>query len=631
MHVIGTAGHVDHGKSTLVTAITGINPDRLKEEQEREMTIELGFSLFSLPDGEEVGVVDVPGHRDFINHMLAGVGGIDAVLFVVAADEGVMPQTREHLAILDLLQVPAGIIVLNKVDLIDDPDWLDLVEMDIREAVAGSVLESASLVRVSARTGVGIDNLIGKISECLKGQPNRPDLGRPRLSVDRVFTVAGFGTVVTGTLLDGCLGSGDEVEILPSGKKARIRSLQTYKKKQSRVMPGTRTAVNLSGIDVDQIQRGDVVAAIGTYQTTRRIDVHCKLLPDVANPLTHNSEIKFYLGTTEVMGRVRLLGQEVLSGGESGWLQLELKEPIVAARGDHYILRRPSPEETLGGGRIVDPQPPSRHKRFDSTILDHLMVLEEGEPTDVFFRALAGMDITFFSEVVARSRLSNDVAQQAAGELIQSGLILQLDERKGNLIAETLLTSSSFWKKLTDQAINELSKFHQTYPLRRGMPREALKSRLKLQPRPFQAAVNRWEQVGQMVENGARVALSDFQVVFTPDQQTRVDQLISRFVKNPFSPPTLKECQSEIGEELFSVLLEEGIFISVNPEVVFLKKDYEILLDWVRQYLLKNKTLTVAEFRDHFNTSRRYALAFLEHLDAVGVTKRDDDFRQLKI
>ncbi len=320
MRVVGTAGHVDHGKSTLVAALTGTNPDRLKEEQARQMTIELGFAWLTLPGGEEVGIVDVPGHRDFIENMLAGVGEIDATLFVIAADEGVMPQTREHLSIIDLMQVPGGLIVLTKTDLIDDPDWLDLVEGDIKQLVAGTVLENAPVLRVSARTGAGITELKAALAESLRQHPARPDLGRPRLPIDRVFSIAGFGTVVTGTLSDGHLRQGDEVEILPGGPRGRIRGLQSHKHKEEMASPGSRTAVNVSGVDVEQVTRGQALTHPGVYQPTQRLDAYFRLVRDASAPLKHSTEVKFFLGAAEVVARVRLLGTEEIAPGDEGWL-----------------------------------------------------------------------------------------------------------------------------------------------------------------------------------------------------------------------------------------------------------------------------------------------------------------------
>ena len=316
MRVIGTAGHVDHGKSTLIAALTGTHPDRLKEEQAREMTIELGFGWLTLPNGEEVGIVDVPGHRDFIENMLSGIGGIDAALLVIAADEGVMTQTKEHLAILDLLQIPAGLIVLTKTDLASDitPEgglaWLDLVETDIRLAVSDTVLKDAPIIRVSAKNKTGLDELISTLSKILEEKPARLDLNRPRLPIDRVFTMSGFGTVVTGTLSDGHLSVGDEVEILPSGQKGRVRGLQTHKKKEDTAIPGSRTAVNISGVNTEQIQRGEVVAHPNQYQATRRLDARFRLLKDVSTPIKHGDEVKFFVGASETIATIRLLGTE---------------------------------------------------------------------------------------------------------------------------------------------------------------------------------------------------------------------------------------------------------------------------------------------------------------------------------
>ncbi len=352
MRVIGTAGHVDHGKSTLVAALTGIHPDRLKEEKEREMTIDLGFAWMDLPSGETVGIVDVPGHRDFIENMLAGVGGIDAVLFVIAADEGIMPQTREHLAIIDLLEVPAGVIALTKIDMIEDPDWLDLVESDVTQAFAGTALEKAPILRVSARKGIGLDELRKALDACLEKQPSRPDHSRPRLPIDRVFSITGFGTVVTGTLMDGILKIGDEVEILPDGIKTRIRGLQTHKNKEERAVPGSRVAANITSVETGQIKRGDTLAHPGRYQPTRRLDGFIRILKDASTSLDHDDEVKFFSGTSEKLARVRVLGKERILPGESGWIQVEFSDLLVVERGDHFILRRPSPGETLGGGEL---------------------------------------------------------------------------------------------------------------------------------------------------------------------------------------------------------------------------------------------------------------------------------------
>jgi selenocysteine-specific elongation factor len=631
MRVIGTAGHVDHGKSTLVQALSGVNPDRLKEEQAREMTIELGFAWMTLPDGEPVGIVDVPGHRDFIENMLAGIGGIDAALFVVAADEGVMPQTREHLAILDILQIPAGIIVLTKCDLITDPEWLDLVEADVRKAVQDTVLQDVPLVRVSARTGQGLIALKAALADVLKQRPPRPDLGRPRLPIDRVFTISGFGTVVTGTLMDGSLKLGEEVEILPQGLHGRVRGLQGHKKKEETANPGSRTAVNITGIEVDAVRRGDVLAIPGKYAPSGRLDAWFRLLPDASTSLKHDTEVKLFVLASEVVARLRLLGTDELKPGDEGWLQLELKDPVVAVRGDRYILRRPSPGETLGGGLIVDPHPAGRHKRFDSAVLQRLESLLAGSPAEVLLQASLASGPSGLKEIVARARLTPEQAVSAVAELLKEELLLPLEPGDLTPSSDLLVVASARWKTETARCLAEVEQYHKTYPFRKGMPREELKSRLKYFPaRLFQACARLWVSQGKLAESGAYVLLPGFKPRFNPQQQTQVDRLLAKFAQNPFSTPSIKDCLAEVGEEMYNAILDQGLLAPVSPEVVFRRIDYDTLVAAVKDMILADGSITAAGLRDRFNTSRKYALALLEHLDALGVTVRDGDYRTLK-
>ena len=636
MRVIGTAGHVDHGKSTLVEALTGIHPDRLKEEREREMTIDLGFAWMTLPDGEEVGIVDVPGHRDFIENMLAGVGGIDAVLFVVAADEGVMPQTREHLAILDILQIQGGVVALTKVDLIDNPEWLNLIEEDLRQVLAGTVLAEAPILRVSARNQQGLPELISTLQSCLSSRPARPDLGRPRLPVDRVFTIAGFGTVVTGTLTDGHLKIGDEIQVLPHDLRGRVRGLQTHKRKEEMAVPGSRTAVNIAGINLEQIQRGNVVCHTGDYQTTRRLDVRFRLLKDASQPLHHNTEAKIFIGATEVSARLRLLGKEVLQPGEEGWLQLELVNPVVAVRGDRYILRRPSPGETLGGGIVVDANPPGRHKRFDDHNLARLQALEKGSPADVLQQALIALGASPLQGLFIYSNLGQ-AAASALEELIANQQIVNL-EGKGDLSAnqDTLVASLSWWNLALEGTLREVETYHRSYPLKRGMPREELKSRLKtilrmdLPPRLFTALLHKLVSEGHIEENGPLVNRPGFSAKLNEAQQLTVTRLMARFSASPNSPPSVKDCLAEVGDDVFTALVEMDRLAQVAPDVVFRQEDYERMKLDVMQMLQTQGTVTAAQVRDHFNTSRRYVLALLEHFDAIGLTVREGDLRRIK-
>ena len=627
MRVIGTAGHVDHGKSTLVAALTGTHPDRLKEEKEREMTIELGFAWMSLPGGEEVGIVDVPGHRDFIENMLAGIGGIDAALLVIAADEGVMPQTQEHLAILDLLQIKSGIVVMTKIDLVDDPAWLDLVETEIRNLLKGTFLQDAPILRVSSRTRQGLPALIQTLEQTLEYLPPRHDLGRPRLPVDRVFTMPGFGTIVTGTLMDGSLVVGDEVEILPSGLRGRIRGLQTHKKKETRSIPGSRTAINISGLDVEQLQRGEVVTSPGQYHATQRIDLSFHLLPNATSPLRHHTQVKFFSGTSETIGEVRLLGTETLDPGGNGWLQLDLHAPIVVVRGDRYILRRPSPSETLGGGTVVDPAPKSRHKRFDAGVIKSLETMAQGSPAEILFQAFLALGISTVNDGITRSRLADPDQEGALVELLNGNQLIQLDQAPSSM--DSIVVSAPHWSDLKDNIISTLSSYHEKYPLRRGMPREELKSRLKLAPRIFNLVVTKLS-VGNILTEGAKwVALPGHIVRFSPFQQVKVDKLMEEFTSTPNTPPTVKECLAEVGEDIFSALIESGLLVSVSSEIVFRKIEYEGMVERIRQTLQKNGRITLGDARDLLQTSRKYAQAFLEHLDAIGMTKREEDFRRL--
>ena len=380
MRVIGTAGHVDHGKSTLVEKLSGINPDRLAEEQSRQMTIDLGFAWLDLPTGETIGIVDVPGHRDFIENMLAGVGGIDAALLVIAADEGIMPQTREHLAILQLLDIKNLIIALSKIDLIDDPEWIELVELEIEDLLAQSGFADVPLIPVSAHSGAGVKDLVAAIQRVLAGLSPPVNARQPRLPIDRVFVVGGFGAVVTGTLSGGTLSIGDSIELQPSGKIGRVRGLQSYQRAVPIAAPGSRVAVNIAGLNRADIQRGDVLTYPGQIQPTRLADAHFTQLADLERRLAHNAEVKFYCGASESIAKVRLLDADTLRPGADGWLQIRLRDPLPLSRGERFILRYPSPPETIGGGLVVNAHPRGRLKRFQPAVISELEMRLSGAP-----------------------------------------------------------------------------------------------------------------------------------------------------------------------------------------------------------------------------------------------------------
>lgn len=633
MRVIGTAGHVDHGKSTLVEALTGVHPDRLKEEREREMTIDLGFGWLTLPGGESIGIVDVPGHIDFIENMLAGVGGIDAALFVVAADEGVMPQTTEHLAILNLLKVEAGLVALTKIDLVDE-EWLELVSDDLKRAFRGSVLDGAPILPVSARRGDGVSELLHALEALLSERPPRIDRGRPRLSIDRVFSIAGFGTVVTGTLIDGSLSIGDEIELLPSGLRARIRGLQTHKTQIEHAVPGSRVAINLSGIDKAQVKRGDVVTRPGWLRPTLLLDTRFEHLSDPWSsllvdrsgerkkpPLKHNTQVNFFLGAAQVQARVRLIGDKALPAGQEGWIQFELAEPLPVAKGDRFIVRLPSPSITLGGGTVIDPHPGRKHRRFKPEVIARLQMLAQGSPSELLLHELDTRGPMPLSDLFRHVNLAEDVAQNALNELEQSNDVLRIG---GDIVA-----SQAGWHAMQSTLTAELQSYHRTNPLRSGMPREEFKSRLKLDAKVFNAVIRHAAQAGVLSESPTHLHAPDFKVSFTSQQQQTIDALLARFKKEPWSTPSIKETEALVGADVLAALIELGQVRKISNEVLLLPETYQAAERAVIDHVRASGSITVAQTRDLFNTSRKYALALMEYLDAKGITKRIGDERVL--
>lgn len=626
MHVLGTAGHVDHGKSTLVHALTGMDPDRLKEEKERELTIDLGFAWLTLPGGEEIGIVDVPGHRDFIENMLAGVGGIDAALFVVAADEGVMPQTREHLAILDLLEIQRGLVALTKIDIAPDEEWLRLVEEDVQTLLAGTALEGAPVLRVSGRTGQGLESLAESLSELLEDTPTRPDLGKPRLPIDRAFTLSGFGTVVTGTLLDGSLAAGQEVVLQPSGLQGRIRGLQTHKEDVDSARPGSRVAVNVSGVDAREIQRGEVMGLPGNDRPTAMLDVSVRLLADSPTTIEHNQEVKVFLGAAQRMARVRLLGQKQLVPGEEGWLQLLLPQPLVARRGDRYILRRPSPPLTIGGGQVAEANPKRKYSLSDPEAVDRLEQLLEGDPAGVVLAVLKEEGPASWSRLVGAADLPEGSAREALSELVEGKRVIRLENPTAG---EDLWIEVEGWREVTEEASEILDNYHQKYPLRMGMPQEELRSRLGVAASVFAAMLREWKTGRLAAPAGDRVALAEFDVVLTSEQQREVREVTRSLKEDPFAPPSVQEVERSLGSELYYLLLERGKLVQVSEDVVFLREAYEKMVTGIRERMQAGERLSVADVRDMFETSRKYALALMEYLDRAGVTVREGDVRRL--
>ena len=613
MFVLGTAGHIDHGKSVLVHALTGIDPDRLREEKERGMTIELGFAWLKLPGGQEVGVIDVPGHERFVKNMLAGVGGIDLALLIVAANEGVMPQTREHLAILDLLGVQKGIVVITKKDLVDE-DLLTLVRMDVEEQVNGTVMSAAPVLAVSALTGDGIPELITAIDELLSSTEPKKDLGRPRLPVDRIFTIAGSGTVVTGTLIDGELKVGQEVEVAPSGLKSRLRGLQTHKSKIEKAGPGSRVAANLVGINTSQLQRGDVVTSPGWLKPTKMVTVRFKLIEYLKRPLRHGATVSFHTGASETMAKVRLLEGDAVAPGNSTWAQVSLESPVAVVKGDRYIIR--SPMETLGGGEIIDAHA-KRLKRLRADVIDNLRARDEGSAQEVIMALLEAKQPLELSALISQSNLSADEAGQALEALLENGQIMRIGEGKNSL----LLTSSG-WNRLIDKVSSILREYHNRFPARTGMPKIELGGRLKMGNYGLAALENLIDRK-VIIEETGQLHLPSHTVKLTPGQQAKIDAFLKSLDDNPYSPPgdLIPEA------DLVNMLIEQRKIVKVADGIIFSSSAYGKMLSEVKSNIESNGKVTLGQVRDMFGTSRKYAQALLEYLDRQKVTRRVGDDR----
>jgi selenocysteine-specific elongation factor len=635
MSCIGTAGHVDHGKSTLVQALTGIDPDRLAEEKERGMTIDLGFAWLQTPAGREVSIVDVPGHESFIKNMLAGVGGIDAALLVIAADEGIMPQTEEHLAILDLLGVKCGVVALTKCDLVEQ-DWLEMVREEVEERLRSTTLARAPIVPVSAYTGAGLPELLGAIDRVLDHAAERADIGRPRLPIDRVFTITGFGTVVTGTLIDGRLAVGQEVTILPQGLNSRIRTLQIHKRSIEEARPGSRVAVNLAGVAKQDLTRGDVVVRPGSLQPTLLIDARLRLLESAPRPLAHNTMVDIYTGSSEISARVALLDRAELEPGETGWVQLRLTRPCVVARHDRFIVRIPSPSLTIGGGEVIEPHP-RYHRRHQTRVLERLAILEHAAPDELVLAMLdsgerrrsgtgvgqlrvVGWEV---EDIVRHTGLTPEDAQTALASLITDGRVVAHGP---------FFFTAPGWKLLVEQGIQVVDEYHQQYPLRPGISREEWRSRLGLAPRPAHEVLVALIAQGELAEaGGALLRRPHFAPTFTPAQQAAIDQLLARFRAQPFMPPSRQEAEALVGPEVLNALVDQGVLVKLSENVLFLREVYEDALTRILDYIRRHGKITVAEARDLLGTSRKYMLALLEHCDERRLTRRVGDDRLLGV
>jgi selenocysteine-specific elongation factor len=617
MRVMGTSGHVDHGKSTLVQQLTGINPDRLEEELARKMTIDLGFAWMRLPDEEMLGIVDVPGHRDFIENMLAGVGGIDVALLVVATDEGVMPQTREHLAILDLLGIDNIIVALTKIDLIDDPDWIELVSLDVDDLLSSTRLNESPIIPVSAITGDGLDTLVQTIQNTLHQLPQRVNYHHPRLPVDRVFSISGFGTVVTGTLSGGTLTVGDNIEIQPSHRIGRIRGLQSYKQDIETASPGSRVAVNIAGISRDQIQRGDVITYPGQIHPTLLVDVFFHHLNDIDRPLKHNAEVKFFSGASEALANVRLLNDESILPSGDGWLQIRLRDEISLSRGDRFIIRYPSPPQTIGGGIIVNPHPGRRWKRFQTDVIQDLEMRLDGTPAERLAQAAQGDNPQKIQTLQKRVGYSDEELQEALHEALEESLIIQLDDN--------LFWATSSYQQTTSQLLTEVAIYHQENALRLGILRPELRSRLNIKLNLLDILL---KSLAQVVSKDNFVRLSDHRIEFSDKQQENINTVMSNLTQTAYAPPSLAELNQIAGEAVIRALIDLKKLVNISDDIVFSSTAYEAVIHIVLQHIDQHDSIDAKALRDQLDTSRKYAIAVLEHLDSLGITQRIGDVRK---
>ncbi len=606
MHVIGTAGHVDHGKSTLVERLTGIDPDRFEEEKRRGLTIDLGFAWLTLPSGNEVGLIDVPGHERFIKNMLAGAGGISICMFVVAANEGWMPQSAEHLAILDALRVRSGVVALTKSDQVDKAT-LERTRTDVKEHLGVSSLRDAPVIACSATTGAGLEALTAALDDVVSRTPSPPDTGRPRLWVDRVFTIAGAGTVVTGSLMGGTLSVGMEVAIAPEGRHARIRALQSHKKALPSAVPGTRVALNLAGLERGGAQRGDAIVSPGGWRATRRFDAHIEVfearLIGGAHELTPRGAHLLYVGSAETPVRISLLGEEQrLRGGQSTVAQLYPRDPLVLQRGDRFVLRDAGRMLTFGGGVVLDPVPPHAG-RSDTSYAARLRALTGATPAEALDILVHAEGLVDRSEVLLRSG-----SNQEEGAIVRIG---------------RYLVSEAHATRLSQQVQKSLTEHHAGFPLEPGMGREELRAEVALEGEAFDALLDRLDDV---VAEGSRLRLASFTVDLSPEQEREQDRIVQAIGEAGFSPPTEKDLGAD--PALIRALVASGDLVRVG-DFLLTRRTAEQARQVVRANISSGGPQTVAQIRDVLGTSRRYAVPLCEWLDATGATRRQGDLRTL--
>jgi selenocysteine-specific elongation factor len=626
--VLGTAGHIDHGKSSLVKALTGTDPDRLKEEKERGITLDLGFASLDMPGGDRLGIVDVPGHEGLIKNMLAGVGGIDMVMLVIAADEGIMPQTREHLAICDLLHVKKGVIALSKIDMVDK-EWLGLVQDEIRGYVKGTFLEKAAIVAISSKTGENLPALIQELARLTNEVTPKSSNSILRLPIDRVFTMKGFGTVITGTLLSGAVSTEQEVEILPKGMKKKVRGIQSHNRAVPRAVAGQRTAVNLQGVDKDQLTRGDIIVSAGFFKTTKTFDAKLVLLDLAPRGLKTGSRIRFYNTTQEAMGRITILGMNELAPGQESFVQFRLEHPVLIQHGDRYILRFYSPMETLGGGMVLNPHT-RRHKQ--STMqesLKRLGMLETGSMEERIALFIAGNGLAGMEEnaLIGAIAAEKQEITTALANLVQQKTALRVD---------TLYVHASQLPVLEKKIIDLATKYHTENPLKPGLEKEELKGmlRMRLAPKILNLVIEGLAKKKLLETEASHLRLPSFKAA--KDQSGMKEKIVDAIKKGGSQPPTREELPvllnitSKDAGDLLKLLARENRIIRINDSIYLISDILESIQEGLKHHLLEKKEITMAEFRDLAKTSRKFAVPLMEYFDSQKLTQRVGDKRVLR-
>lgn len=629
--IIGTAGHIDHGKTTLIKALTGRDTDRWEEEKRRGITIDLGFTYFDLPDGNQAGIIDVPGHEKFIKNMLAGVIGMDLVLLVIAADEGIMPQTTEHLNILNLLGVKKGIVVLTKYDLID-AEWLELVKEDIKEALKDTFLENAPMVEVSSKTGYGIDNLVNVICKTTETEVEQRDLSTiPRLPIDRVFSITGFGTVITGTLISGTLKKGDEVEIYPINKISKVRNIQVHSHDAEKAYAGQRTAINLSNVKKTDLYRGCVIAPVNAMKNTMMLDVKLNLLKSSRRIVENRSRLHLYTGTSEVLCRVVLLDCDEQSPGESCYAQLRLEQEIAVRRGDKFIIRFYSPMETIGGGEIIEPVP-LKKKRFDDKLIEELKVKEKGSGTDVIEKIIRenSKNVPSISELAKLTALRED-------EIKNSIEILEDEEKitTFRLKNDIYLWHKSFEREIEEGIEKYLFDFHEKNKYQKGAKKSEVKSKFlpAIKQNVFDLAIMSFVQKGMLKMDGEFVSLSYFSIQHDEayEKTALAAEKILEEAKFEFlkQDELIQRLNLHKSEEIISLLIDEKKLVKIGELGITKIEIYDEAKNMLVNFITKNQKITAAEYRDLLNSNRKVAIGLLEHFDIIKVTRRVGNDRVL--